>query len=193
MSTASKMETGARVDLDELTLRRAQRGDEGACRDLVVCYQDLVFGFLARTLSLGRADQVEDVAQETFLQVFRSLGRFSPSGPARLSTWILTIASRRAIDAIRRRPPAHRDLTEVEVASSSRADDGLRQRAMAARVRAAIDELAPEFRAAFVLRSFHGLDYQEIAVALGIEIGTVKSRLARARRRLSERLEELEQ
>jgi RNA polymerase sigma-70 factor (ECF subfamily) len=135
---------------------------------------------------------VEDVAQETFLHVFRSLPRFSPSGPARLSTWILTIASRRAIDAMRRRPPVHRDVDELEIAGGERADDSLRQRVLASKVRQAIDELAPEFRAAFVLRSFHDLDYQEIAVALGIEMGTVKSRLARARQRLSKSLEELE-
>src|SRR5262245_42484489 len=84
-------------ELDQVTLARAQRGDEGACRTLVVTYQRPVFALLSRILRRN----VDDLAQETFLRVFRALPRFRPAGPARLSTWILTIATRLAIDELR--------------------------------------------------------------------------------------------
>ncbi len=90
-------------ELDELTLRRAQRGDAAACRDLVLRYQGAVFALLGRMLGPGRAAEIEDLAQDTFLDVFRALARFSALGPARLSTWVLTIASRRSIDFLRAR------------------------------------------------------------------------------------------
>jgi RNA polymerase sigma-70 factor (ECF subfamily) len=174
------------AELDEVSLRRAQRGEAAACRALVERYQRPVFGLLHRMLGPSRCDRVEDLAQDTFLHVFRALAGFAPLGPARLSTWILTIASRRAVDELRRDTRA----AEVVVAglpgaeepvSPERADDGARRAALAARVEAAVAGLAPEYRAAFLLRAYHGLAYAEIARALEIDPGTVKSRLARAR------------
>src|SRR5215831_16089459 len=91
----------AEPELDDLTLARAQRGDEPACRTLVERYQRPVFALLGRMCGHAR---VEDLAQETFLRVFRALPRFDRSGPARLSTWILTVATRLALDELRRRP-----------------------------------------------------------------------------------------
>lgn len=183
--------TSERGELDELTLRRAQRGQPSACRDLVLCYQQQVFAFLSRTLSIARAGLVEDVAQETFLAVFRALPTFTVQGPARLSTWILTIASRRAIDAMRRLPPGHEPLDGALIAGSESTSQTVERQATARAIRNALDELAPEYRAAFVLWTFHDMDYQAIAVALGIEVGTVKSRMARARARLRASLAEL--
>ena len=179
-------------EIDELTLRRAQRGDQAACRALVERYQRPVFGLLHRMLGPTRSDRVEDLAQETFLHVFRSLAAFAPLGPARLSTWILTIASRRAVDELRRsgRTGETADLDEAQVASTERADEGARRSALAARVAAAVAALAPEYRAAFLLRAYHGFDYGEIARALECEIGTVKSRLSRARAELRRALRE---
>ena len=177
-------ETGAgepRAELDELTLRRAQRGEPAACRALVERYQRPVFALLHRMLG-ERRDRVEDLAQDTFLQVFRALAGFAPLGPARLSTWILTIASRRAIDELRRSARASEvPLEEADPVAPVGADDGARRSALAAQVAAAVAALSPEFRAAFLLRVYHGLEYGEIARALDIDMGTVKSRLARAR------------
>ncbi len=180
------------AELDELTLRRAQRGEPAACRALVERYQRPVFALLHRMMG-RRRDRVEDLAQETFLSVFRSLGQFAPLGPARLSSWILTIASRRAIDELRRggEPPGALD-SELLV-SPARADDRARRRDLGRRVERAIGELAPEYRAAFLLREMHGLEYAEIARALSIDLGTVKSRLARARAALRAALADLEE
>jgi RNA polymerase sigma-70 factor (ECF subfamily) len=183
------------AELDELTLRRAQRGEPAACRALVERYQRPVFALLHRMMGSARRDRVEDLAQETFLSVFRSLGQFAPLGPARLSSWILTIASRRAIDELRRggEPPVElaRD-SEERLASPARADDRARRRDLGQRVERAVGELAVEYRAAFLLREMHGLEYAEIARALSIDLGTVKSRLARARAALRAALADLE-
>jgi RNA polymerase sigma-70 factor (ECF subfamily) len=182
------------AELDELTLRRAQRGEQAACRALVERYQRPVFALLHRMLGPAADDRVEDLAQETFLHVFRSLAGFAPLGPARLSTWILTIASRRAVDELRRsgRAKETQELEEAALASPARADDGARRSALAGRVAEALAALAPEYRAAFLLRAYHGFDYGEIARALECEIGTVKSRLNRARAELRRALREEE-
>lgn len=180
---------GGDVELDEPTLRLAARGDRAASRALVERYQARVFALASRMLAgRGRAT-VEDVAQDTFLQVFRRLAGFAPGGPAKLSTWILTIAARRAIDELRKQRPAL--LAELEAPSDARGDDRAVRRELVAAIEAALRDLSPELRAAFLLREYHGLDYAEIAKALAIDLGTVKSRLSRARAALRERLAEV--
>lgn len=185
--------TTSPTELDAPTLGRAVRGDAEASRALVELYQARVFALVSRMLAgRGRAT-VEDAAQDTFLHVFRQLGAFDPGGPARLSTWILTIAARRAIDELRRRRPTL--LPELERApegrAAERADEGAIRRELASAIEAALHELSPELRAAFLLREYHGLEYAEIASALRIDLGTVKSRLSRARAALRERLAEV--
>jgi len=175
-------------ELDEVTLRRAQRGDEGACRDLVMHYQRLVFSFLSRTLSSSRAHQVEDVAQEVFLDVFRGLSRYRLDGAAKLSTWILTIASRRAIDLLRKAEPGHAIPLDDNLPTDEPADARASQALLAALVERELAALTPELRVALVLRVIHQLEYREIAELLALDMGTVKSRLSRARARLAERL-----
>ena len=182
-------------ELDEITLARAQRGDLRAKRALVERYQRPVVALVSRLLR-GQADAglVEDIAQETFLRVFRALPKFDRHGPARLSTWILTIASHRAIDELRRRRLDTRpfDPSSFDVpAANERADSTAERRMLARLLSDAIDSLSPEYRAAFVLREYHGLEYAEIAETLGIDLGTVKSRLSRARTRLRQALSEV--
>lgn len=179
----------ADAELDEVTLRRAQRGDPDASRALVERYQGAVFALLGRTLGAVRRGAVEDLAQDTFLAVFAGLPRFRLDGSARLSTWILTIAARRAIDELRRRPPLPIAAGEIAPARD-RTDEPAERRQLAAAIDQALAGLAPPYRAAFVLRELHGLDYAEVALALGIDLGTVRSRLARARAALRAALAE---
>jgi len=180
-------------ELDEVTVAGAQRGNMRAKRALVERYQRPVVALVSRMLR-GHSDPelVQDLAQETFLRVFRALPKFDRNGPARLSTWILTIASHRTIDELRKKRHETRSLEEasLEVEAKSRADDGATRTALARLIDQAVEDLAPEYKAAFVLREYHGLDYVEIAQALAIDLGTVKSRLNRARRRLREALAE---
>jgi RNA polymerase sigma-70 factor (ECF subfamily) len=178
-------------ELDELTLRRAQRGDEAACRALVERYQRPVFALLSRMLGPpGRVGLVEDLAQETFLRVFGALTRFSALGPARLSSWILTIATRLAIDELRRAPLPAVDLAE-RAPAPARPDAEAERARLGRAIATAVTHLAPDHRAAFLLREYHGLPYDEIARALDVDLGTVKSRLARARTALREALAEV--
>jgi RNA polymerase sigma-70 factor (ECF subfamily) len=177
------------TELDEVTLRRAVRGESAAAKELVDLYQSRVFALVSRMLSgRGRAT-IEDIAQDTFLAVFRQLASFDVRGTAKLSTWILTIAARRAIDEMRKQRPVL--LAEPERTADARTDDRARRRELALAIEAALRELSPELRAAFLLREYHDLEYSEIAAALGIDLGTVKSRLSRARANLRVRLAEV--
>ncbi|HZS37061.1 MAG TPA: sigma-70 family RNA polymerase sigma factor [Polyangia bacterium] len=181
------------LELDELTLRRAQRGEEAACRRLVERHERAVFALLGRLLGpRGRRERVEDLAQETFLRVFRALANFDAAGPARLSTWILTIATRVGLDELARHERVVVPLDGArEVASHARADSEAERRQVGRALERAVEELAPPFRAVFLLREIHELDYDEIARALEIDPGTVKSRLSRARAALRDALEDV--
>lgn len=178
-----------RAELDDLTLARARQGEARACAALVSRYERPVFALLSRFLGRGRPELVEDLAQETFLRVFRDLPRFSPAGPARLSTWILTIATRLAIDERRRagRRPAG-EPAEADLPAPGRAEGLVESRLVGRAVARAVAALPDEQRAVFLLRAYHDMDYLEIAEALECDVGTVKSRLSRARARLREAL-----
>lgn len=172
--------------IDEVTLERARRGDAGAFRALVMAYQQPVFALLGRIL-LRRGGQalVEDLAQETFVRVFRALPGFGSDGRLNLTAWILTIAARLAIDELRRQPQAFQPFEAGEHADgAARADEEAERRCIGRAIERAVDELQPEYRAAFLLREVHGLEYDAIAESLGIDLGTVKSRLWRARNAL---------
>ncbi len=198
VSVAAPIQPGRAKDrfpeLDEVTVVSAQRGSMRARRALVERYQRPVLALVSRMLR-GHGDSalIEDVAQETFLRVFRALPGFDRAGPARLSTWILSIACHRAIDELRRR---RLDVCPLEagpgdVAANDRADENAERRMLARVIERAIEGLAPEYKATFVLREVHGLEYAEIAVILDIDLGTVKSRLNRARTRLRDALSEV--
>lgn len=177
-------EVGTRTvdgELDDITLARAVNGDGRAGRALVEMYQRRVFALVGRMLQpRGLGTQVEDVAQDTFLRAFQALSRFRPDGRARLSTWLLTIATRRCIDVIRRsgRETSWEAAPVLTVAPD--ADRGL----VGSALLEAVGRVPVDYQAAFVLRACHELEYAEIAAALGVELGTVKSRIARARQKL---------
>ena len=170
--------TRATEPLDELTLRRAGRGDERAWRALVARYQQPVHALIWR-LFAGRArHRVEDLVQETFVRVLRALPEFDPGGRASLSTWMLTIATRLALNELRR-PELSRLGAEPE--APERADGDAERQRLGRAIAAGVAALPDAQRVVFVLREYHDLDYSEIATALELDLGTVKSRLARAR------------
>jgi RNA polymerase sigma-70 factor (ECF subfamily) len=179
-------------ELDNFTLLRAQKNEPSACKALVTIYQKPVTALLWRMMtSQGKQQLVEDLVQETFLRVFRSLGSFQPEGSARLSTWILTIATRLALNELRRKSreePLSPSYAEQQ--SSAQADELLRQRLLAQALERAIASLQPEYRAVFLLSEYHQCSQQDIAEMLTIPSGTVKSRLSRARKHMKEQLRE---
>lgn len=174
-------------------LAAARDGDARARTSLVRTHQRAVFALLQRMLRpSGLEGLVEDLAQETFLRAFRALSRFDPSGPAKLQTWLLTIATRLAINECKRarvRTVPVEDFVDVLEGPFAADRDDTRRRAANAIARA-VAGLPPQQRAAFVLQQFHHFDHATIAEALEVPVGTVKSRLARARTALRTALQE---
>lgn len=167
-----------RSELDELSLSRARRGDRKARAALIECYGARVHALVARML-VGDPAAADDVCQDALVKVILGLSRFDPVGPARLSTWILTVATRVCIDHLRR--PRIGTSAPEELTAPDDPERTAARHELARRVERAMSDLAPEQRAVLILRAYHDLDYDEIARALGIEVGTVKSRLSRAR------------
>jgi RNA polymerase sigma factor (sigma-70 family) len=176
-----------RGELDDLTLARARAGDEQALTALVDRDQRRVYALVTRML-VGHPQQVEDLAQEVFVKVLVGLPRFDPRGPAKLSSWILTVATRACLDVLKAKRPQTQEVPDSLPAASD-PEGETAQRQMGRRVEAAMAQLSEDMRAVIVLRAYHDFDYDEIAAALGLEVGTVKSRLGRARIALKEVLE----
>lgn len=173
-------------DDDKELAARARNGDRQAFTDLVRRHQERVFGFLLRLL--GARDEAMDLTQDTFLKAWHALPGWQPD--ARLTTWLFQIARNGAIDLLRRRrsvefvsldtddpqgegfdPPDVAPLPEERLADRQRI--GLLERALRA--------LPAGQREILLLREIEDMSYAEIATTLGLNEGTVKSRLARAR------------
>ncbi len=179
-------------EVEDLVLVRAQRGDATACRALVLRHQRRVTGQLRVMLvPAGRGALVEDLAQETFLRAFRALPRFRGNGRASLGTWLATIATRVALNELRRRPPRTECLDTVTESVGTGPSQVAERHASAQAIERAVAGLSAAYRGAFLLRELHGLDYAEIAEVLQIDVGTVKSRLSRARANLRVALAEV--
>ena len=175
-------------DLDQLTLARAcKKRDATALAALIDRHGPQVHRLVARML-VGRRDQVDDVVQDVLVKVVGALPRFDPGGPAKLSTWILTIATRTCIDVLRR--PRRAEPLDFDPPARGDLHRSAEQRELCRNVARAMCELPPEQRAVLVLRAYHDCDTAEIARMLGIEPGTVKSRLSRARSSLRRVTEE---
>jgi RNA polymerase sigma-70 factor (ECF subfamily) len=179
-------------------ISRCAAGDEVACTELVTEHQRMVF-HLALHL-LGDHDEALDLSQEVFLNVFRTIGRFR--GQSALRTWIYRIVINQARNRQRwwrrRRRADQVSLDEHleqhgDLAASDRSGEPdlvLGRKELASRIWQSLDALPFEQRTAIILREIDGLSYDEIAFSLGIAIGTVKSRLTRAREALRSQLRE---
>ena len=163
---------------------RAARGDAEAFHQLVEAYQTPAYRLAARMCG---PDSAEDVTQEAFLAAWRALPEFR--GDCRFSTWLYRLVSNAAIDCLRREKK-HRDTGDVD--DLELPDGGPSPQEQAERsdtrdaVRRALDRLSPEHRQVLLLRFMQELDYGEIARALNVSEGTVKSRINRAKSKLRE-------
>lgn len=194
VSVPASVPSSPRDEIDGPTLAAAQRGERWARRALVQTYQGRVHALAWRMLATaGRRTLAEDLVQEAFVRIFGALPRFVPGGSARLSTWILTLATRAVIDELRRRRPPMTSLSVVEddLGGGDRPDRYSEQQSLARALARATATLSPEIRAAFVLRAYHDMELREIAEALDVGVGTVKSRLWRARHALQQHLREV--
>ena len=180
--------SGAAEQSDLELVRRAQRNERGAFDLLVLKYQHKVVKLVARLLR--DPAEAEDVSQEAFVKAYRALGSFR--GDSAFYTWLYRIAvntARNAIASRQRRPLDYEaELSESEqsnLASRLRHTDTPEATALSEEIRQtvneAIEQLPEDLRTAIVLREVEGLSYEEIAVAMECPVGTVRSRIFRAR------------
>jgi RNA polymerase sigma-70 factor (ECF subfamily) len=190
-------------EADALLVERAQRGDTRAFEMLVVKYQRRIERLIGRMVR--DVDLVQDIAQETFIRAYRALPQFR--GESAFYTWLYRIAVNTAKKAL---VDLKRDPVVTETSLTSGADDGdetsraeneltdgetpealLASREIAAAVNAAIEALSEDLRQAITLREIEGLSYEEIADVMNCPIGTVRSRIFRAREAIAARLRPL--
>jgi RNA polymerase sigma-70 factor (ECF subfamily) len=184
------------ASLEAALISRVAAGDELACAELVEGHQRMVYQLALHLL--GDHNEALDVSQEVFLRVFRTIHSFR--GQSSLRTWIYRIVVNQASNRQRWWRRRHRSAqvslddhvrAHGEVAAdrdASGPDRLLGRKELAERIWKALAELPFDQRTAIILREIDGLSYEEIGFSLGVAVGTVKSRLARGRESLRERL-----
>lgn len=176
-------------------IRECLEGRTEAYSELVRKYQDRLYNTLVHLL--GHAEDARDVAQDAFVQAYRSLGRFQ--GDCAFYTWLYRIAMNAAISLKRRQRVTiplddnrhDSPLDPADDPERTNPSGPLEQAELRQQVRAALDSLPPDYRAILLLKEFEGYRYDAIAQILDCPVGTVKSRLHRARLELRERLKHL--
>lgn len=188
------------TEADALLVDRVKQGDVRAFEMLVVKYQRRIERLIGRMVR--DVDLVQDIAQETFIRAYRALPQFR--GESAFYTWLYRIAVNTAKKTL---GDLKRDLLVTESARGGRDEEGdetsrveneltdgetpdalLASKQIAAAVNSAIEDLSEDLRQAITLREIEGLSYEEIAEAMNCPIGTVRSRIFRAREAIAERL-----
>jgi len=178
---------------DQALIDRSLAGEPEAFGELVRRYQDRLFGTL--THLLGSVHDAADVAQDAFVLAYRNLPRFR--GNSAFYSWLFRIAYNSAIDHRRKHRrktqslDGHRDMTGDEPIDRRSASDpaaSLQSEERSRQVREALDDLADDYRNALILKEIEGLPYEEIAAIMACPVGTVRSRIHRARLELRDKL-----
>ena len=190
------------ADADALLVERVKRGDKKAFEMLVVKYQRRIERLIGRMVR--DVDLVQDIAQESFIRAYRALPQFR--GESAFYTWLYRIAvntAKKALMDLKRDPlvlQSARSMgedgeepsrAENELSDGETPEALLASKEIAAAVNAAIEALSEDLRQAITLREIEGLSYEEIADAMSCPIGTVRSRIFRAREAIATRLRPL--
>lgn len=179
--------------MDEATLiQAARRGDLDAFNRLVLDYQDMLYNQAYRVI--GEPDAAEDATQEAFISAFRKLRTYRGGS---FKSWLLRIVTNACYDELRRRKrrpvaplePITRDGDDVEspywlIDPSESPEESVQRSELAQAIQHCLNQLSPDFRMVVVLVDVQGLDYSDAAQIIEKPLGTVKSRLARARQRM---------
>ncbi len=185
-------------DVDQSLVRRVQQGDKAAFDLLVLKYQHKIVHLVNRYVK--DPSEAQDVAQDTFIKAYRALGDFR--GDSAFYTWLYRIAINTAKNYLLSRSRRHFDY-EIDVQDAEQVENApqlkdietpehqLMNEQIVAVIRAAIENLPEEMRIAITLREFEGMSYEEIAEAMDCPIGTVRSRIFRAREAIDQKLNPL--
>jgi RNA polymerase sigma-70 factor (ECF subfamily) len=184
------------TEIQNSTVLAAQQGDPAASRAIVEALHRPIIATIYRFLGTGYRREVEDLAQEVFLKVFRALGRFDPSR-AKFTTWVYTFVRNHCYDVLKRRriPTTSMHAAAPDEAARDFPDrrelqppQDAENQELGRRIGEALASLGEDQRMVFVLREYESLDYSEIAEITGVNEGTVKSRLFRAKEALRQQL-----
>ena len=171
---------------EKALIRRCQRGDRQAFEELIRLYYDYVSGFLRK--ASADALLAEDLTQETFLKMIRSIERFDPGGSAGFGTWLITIAKNCYIDHLRRNRVSLVPAEELPLAEEGDVAAEVERKLQYEELLTAIESLPPEQGLAIRLKYVEDMTLQEIAERFGVPSKTVKSRIhdgtVKLRRRL---------
>ncbi len=174
-------------------MESARQGDQDAFEQLVRSYEKRVFALTLRMC--GNPEDAAEAAQETFLAVWQGLKSFREE--ASFSTWLYRLASNACVDLLRRegrhRAAAGPSLDDEEQNPADTAptpQEAAERNELRSQIEAGLRALPPEYRQVLILREMHQLSYGEIAEALSLDVGTVKSRINRGRKRLRNFLQE---
>lgn len=167
-------------------VRRCRAGDGAAWEEIVSSYSRRIYNLAYRFTS--RADAAEDLTQEVFIRVYRSLEQYDPK-QGDLQNWLMRLARNLIIDDYRRRQRTPQDTHADDLedhtyhlrSSTGSVQKDMERRELGAQVQSAIDKLSPDLRTCVILRDIEELSYQEIVDLLKIPEGTVKSRINRGR------------
>lgn len=185
-------------DSDAALVERALDNDLAAFEQLVTRYQNKIIGYAARMLN--DATEAEDVAQETFIKAYRSLATFR--GESSFSTWLYRIATNLCIDRVRKIKRSPKSAYSLDESLDPEEDKGgrdvpdttfepsvaIEREEIRQRVRETVAEMPEKLRSVIVMCDIQGMSYEDIAAALDVPLGTVKSRLFHARADLGRRL-----
>ena len=189
------------ADSDALLVERTVAGDQKAFELLVIKYQRRIQRLIGRMVR--DVDLVEDIAQETFIRAYRALGQFR--GEAQFYTWLYRIAvntAKKALMDLKRNPTVSENAyksddddetsrVENELTSPETPETLLASKEIANIINQAMQDLPEELREAITLREIEGLSYEEISEAMNCPIGTVRSRIFRAREAISAKVKPL--
>jgi RNA polymerase sigma-70 factor (ECF subfamily) len=185
---------------DTSLIARCQKADIAAFNEIVARYKGKIYNYVYRMT--GNAEDAEDLTQEVFVRMYTSSGTFRAD--ASLSTWLFRIAGNLCVDAFRRGKKTRGLVHSLDAPIAGDEDDGgatrdvpdlsnapetlLSRKELGAQIQTALQKLPPKLRSAVILHDVEGLPYEEIAVAEGVPLGTVKSRIFNGRVALREHL-----
>lgn len=176
---------------EELIIKRAQKGNKAALEELIFAYEKKVYNIALRYM--GNEADAYDMAQESLIKMYRSIGRFR--GESSFSSWVYRLTVNTCLDGLRKRKKNVISLEgsmEAGASYTEEANETPEEHALRIEkkedIQRAINMLSPDHKSVIILRDIGGLSYEEISSCLSVSVGTVKSRINRGRQKLKELL-----